>query len=138
AYDREGFTFDKVLAHELVHAMMNDAIGGEAALVLPVWLHEGLAVYGSEQGEQMLDSYLKAFPDRSAEQFINGLEGPHGALDYAEDYLAIKYIHDVHGVNSLHSFVREVIKRRGDIPGAVEYSCNESWEDFKKGAEKFS
>ncbi len=138
AYEREAFNFDKVFAHELVHAMLNDAIGAEAAVVLPVWFHEGLAIYGAEQGEQMLNAYLKTHADLSVEEFINGLEGPHGPLDYVEDYLAFKYIYKEHGINALHYFVRDVIRRKGDIAGAIDVTCGESWEGFKKNAAAFS
>lgn len=138
AYDAEQFNFRKVYAHELVHAMMNDAIGAQAALKLPVWFHEGLAVYGSDQGEQMVADYHQRFTDMSNEAMINGLGGPHTALDYAEDYLAFKYIYAKHGSNALHNFVREVIARDGDIEGALRYTCFENWADFQKNAKEFS
>src|SRR4029077_18607640 len=37
--------FDTVFYHEMTHAVMNDAVGGEAALRIPHWVQEGLAVY---------------------------------------------------------------------------------------------
>ena len=137
AYTRDNFNFEKVLAHELVHAMLNDAIGAESAVILPVWLHEGLAVYGADQGEQMVRSYAAQFPD-DHNQMINGLEGPHTGLDYAEDYLAIKYIYKEHGVNALHNFVRELVARKGDVAGALEYPCHETWPQFQKHARAFA
>ncbi|MCB4756152.1 MAG: hypothetical protein LHV69_03815 [Elusimicrobia bacterium] len=138
AYQKENFDFDKVLAHELVHAMLNDALGAEAALLLPVWLHEGLAVYGAGQGEKMLKNYVYRTSGWSEAKILNGLEGPHGALDYAEDYLAIKYIYEKHGQNSLHNFVRGVVGHRGDIPPAIESSCFETWDDFQKHVRAYS
>jgi hypothetical protein len=138
AYQQESFNFDKVLAHELIHAMINDAVGAEAAQSLPTWLHEGLAVYGADQGEQMMRAYVQRVDNPSADMFLNGLEGPHTAMDYLEDYLAIKYIHDRHGVNSLHNFVGEVIRRKGDIKGAIQYTCFEDWDAFQANARTFS
>lgn len=138
AYEREPFNFDKVFAHELVHAMVHDAMGGDQSFDIPVWLHEGLAVYGADQGEQMARAYLAQMPDKPDEDFLNGLEGPHGALDYAEDYWAIKYMHNRHGVNSLHNFMRELVRRKGDISGALEYTCYESWAEFQENARKFA
>jgi hypothetical protein len=138
SYHRENYNFEKVFAHELVHAMVNDAIGAQAALVLPIWLHEGLAVYGANQGEQMVRSYVYQYFDNAEHRLVKGLESPHGALNYAEDYLAIKYIHDKHGVNSLHNFVHEVILRKGDVPGALQYTCFENWPDFQKNVDGFA
>lgn len=138
AYERDKFNFEKVLAHELTHAFLNDQLGAEAALLLPVWLQEGLAVYASGQGDQMLKYYASQFLRRPEERILNGLEGPHGPLDYAEDFLAIRYIYETHGNNSLHNFVREVVKRKGDVPGAIEYACLENWASFQENARRFS
>jgi hypothetical protein len=50
AYAKENFNFKSVFAHELVHAMLTDEIGPDASYSLPVWFHEGIAVYGAEGG----------------------------------------------------------------------------------------
>jgi len=138
AYDSYNFNFEKVFAHELVHAMMNDAMGAQAAVLLPVWLHEGLAVYGADQGDTMVRSYASQTNGFEEASLLNGLEGPHGALDYAEDYLAIKYIAVEKGTNALHNFVKEIINRKGDVPGSLQYTCGENWDDFQKNARAFS
>ncbi len=133
-YEKEHFDFEKVLAHEITHAMLNDAMGAEASTVLPLWFHEGLAVYAANQGEQMLKSYVYHYGN----SFLNGLDHYASAADYAENYLAFKYIHKKHGSNALHNFVFEVVKRKGDIPNALEYTCFEKWEDFLKNVMEFS
>ena len=138
AYDRDPFNFEKVFAHELVHAMINDAVGAEAAIRLPVWLHEGLAVFGADQGEQMAKSYVYQTSGWSEQKLLLGLENHRGGISYAEDYWAIKYINEKHGSNSLHNFVREIISRKGDIPGALDYTCSETWDSFQKHAREFS
>jgi hypothetical protein len=138
AYERMGFNFEKVFAHELVHAMVNDGIGGEGAMKLPTWFHEGLAVFGSNQGESVTKTYAHQ-NFGTGRSMINGLEGPHGALDYAEDYLAFKYLNERVGSNALHNFVREVVMtRKGDVPGALQYTCNLSWDEFQRRAKEYS
>lgn len=137
AYAAESFNFNKVFSHELVHAMLNDSLGVDS-MKLPVWFHEGLAVYGANQGEQLKDSYVGQIPHSNISTFVNGLEGSHGALDYLEDYLAFKYIHDVHGVNSLRNFIHEVLRRKGDIAGALDYTCLQDWETFLAQARAFA
>jgi hypothetical protein len=137
AYAKEKFNFDKVFRHELFHAMLNDALGPDAANV-PRWLHEGFAVYAADQGEQLISSYLSQVETGDEEKFINGLEGPHGAEDYVEDYLAIKYIREVHGVNSVQGFTRALVANKGDVPAAIQASCFEDWETFQKNAREFS
>jgi hypothetical protein len=136
-YQNNGFTFERVFAHELVHAMLNDALK-ERSLDLPVWFHEGLAVYGANQGDQLIRAILAQYPNANESSFLNGLEGPHGAMDYMEDYLAFAYIHDHHGADALHNFIRDVIARNGDIPGALNYTLHETWDDFQKNAHAYS
>jgi hypothetical protein len=138
AYAKENFNFKSVFAHELVHAMLTDEIGPDASYSLPVWFHEGIAVYGADQGDNMIRAYLAQNPYANETFLLNGLDGPHNALDYAEDYLVFKYIHDTHGVNSLHNFVREVIASKGDIPGSAEKTCFEDWATFQANFKKFS
>lgn len=97
AYVQTQFDFEKVFAHELTHAMVNDEIGGEAAVALPTWFQEGLAVFGADQGDQMVKVYANHYFPSAASVLLNGLDGPHTALDYAEDYLAFKYLWDKKG-----------------------------------------
>lgn len=138
AYEADSFDYKKVFAHELIHAMLNDALGGQAALKIPIWLHEGLAVYGADQGEKMLKNYVYATTGFSESQLINGLEQHSSALDYAENYLAIKYLAVKKGPNCLHGFVRETIKKEGDYKAALLYACNESWENFQRNVTSYS
>jgi len=138
AYKERKFNFEKVLAHELVHAMLNDALGAEAMQIFPVWLNEGLAVYGADQGEKMAQAYVYQYTGFAEGKLINGLEGPHRALDYAEDYWAIKYIPKRHGPNALRLFVDEIVYRKGDVEAAYKYLFQEDWDKFLEGHNKFS
>jgi len=137
AYAKEKFNFDKVFRHELFHAMLNDALEQDAQN-LPRWLHEGFAVYAAGQGDQMINSYLSQIEAGDEEGFINGLEGPHGPQDYVEDYLALKYIRDRHGINSLQGFTRALVAKKGDVAGAIEASCFEDWPSFERNARAYS
>lgn len=133
AYSGESFNFDKVFRHELFHAMINDALGTNA-VNLPVWLHEGMAVYAAGQGEQMVNHYLSLIEAGGEEQLLNGLEGAHGGSDYVEDYLTVKYVLDRHGINSIKALSRELVARGGDARAAIEASCFEDWATFRKNA----
>jgi len=53
AYEKLKFDFEVVLAHELVHAMLNDALGVEAKAVFPRWLNEGIAVYAAGEASKL-------------------------------------------------------------------------------------
>jgi hypothetical protein len=138
AYAQSQFDFDKVFKHELTHAMLNDAFGEEAALKLPIWLHEGVAVFAADQGEKVVKAYVYSTSGFSETKMLNGLEGPHGALDYAEDYLAIKYINSRYGVTGLHTFMRDLVAKKGNIPAVLDYSFRETWDGFQKNVHEFA
>jgi len=50
--------------------MVNDSMGIEGGTKLPVWFHEGLAVYGSDQGEQMTRAYVRRRPKDNPAEFF--------------------------------------------------------------------
>lgn len=138
AYARDRFNFEKVFRHELFHAMLNDALG-DNALNVPHWVHEGMAVFAADQGEQMLDSYLSQIEQGTEEQLLHGLpDGMLGGVDYIEAYLAIQYIRNVHGINSLQAFTRALVADNGDVTAAVQSSCNEDLGTFKANAHDYA
>jgi hypothetical protein len=133
AYASEPFNFEKVFRHELFHAMLNDALGPDA-VNLPIWVHEGMAVYAANQGEQMINAYLSGVEAGDEEQFVNGLDGPHGGQDYVEDFLAVRYLRDRHGMNALPSFTRTLVSSRGNVYSAIEACCSEDAATFQANA----
>ena len=137
AYAGGKFNFDKVFRHELFHAMLNDALGPDAPS-LPRWLHEGMAVYAADQGEQLINAYLTQIEAGDEERFINGLEGPHTAEDYVEDYLAFKYMRERHGANAIQAFSRTLVASKGDVPAAIRAACSEDWAGFQESARTYS
>ncbi|MFN0116905.1 MAG: hypothetical protein ACKVQC_01260 [Elusimicrobiota bacterium] len=137
-FQKDDVNFRGVLGHELVHAMLNDAVGAQASSLLPLWFHEGLAVYGGNQGEEMFLRFLSSVDEKEATRILDGLDEFHSATDYLESYLAFHYIYERKGISSLRNFVKEVVKRKGDISGALSYTCFESWDDFQKNTKEYS
>jgi hypothetical protein len=47
----QSLALPKTISHELVHAYINSAIGAQRYSELPIWYHEGLAIYFSHSGK---------------------------------------------------------------------------------------
>ena len=77
-------------------------------------------------------------PNAEASDFLNGLDIHNSAGDYLEDYLAFEYIRERYGTSPLHNFVRDVVRRHGDIKGALQYTLQTNWSDFQAGARKYA
>ena len=75
--------FRHVIHHELVHAVLNDMMGGtvqalltsRAPIELPMWMNEGIAEYASQQWETDSDMFLRDATDHNNLPPINYLEG---------------------------------------------------------------
>ena len=92
---------DRIIAHEMVHAVMNDAFGTKTRDMQP-WFKEGMAefVHGADErlkrvlGENAADSTkINPFVTR-ATQLLNGASWNGDDLDYAAGYMISKYIFD--------------------------------------------
>jgi Tol biopolymer transport system component len=75
--------FRHVIHHELVHAVLNDMLGGtvqalissRAPIELPMWMNEGIAEYASQKWETDSDMFLRDATDHNYLPPINYLEG---------------------------------------------------------------
>jgi tetratricopeptide (TPR) repeat protein len=80
--------FDRTLTHELVHAMLSRI----APRHLPIWLHEGLAMYfdgtGAAEAEQRLAAARVYVPLSSLEGSFTGLTAEQANLAYEVSALA--------------------------------------------------
>lgn len=88
------FHSDRIIAHEMVHALMGDQITDAGSL--PTWFHEGMAEY-MHGADERLASYVGTNPDAAtAQSFVDA--NPIGGAwngsgeDYATSYAALKYL----------------------------------------------
>lgn len=100
--DLKGEYLDRVLAHEMLHAVMNDYVGVNRILVIGEWVKEGLAEFLHGADERMktviapkgeLDyEKVKKLSERAVE-LIKGNPLKSENMDYASAYLAIRYMY---------------------------------------------
>lgn len=90
---------DRVVTHELVHAMIAHA----APRGVPAWVHEGLASY-FEGGDhawatQALQATRSVYPLEDLERGFGGLDGPSALVAYAESLVAAQLLVERVGPN---------------------------------------
>lgn len=86
------FYNDRIVAHEMVHAVMNSAYGAARANALPTWFKEGMAefIHGADErvSADIANNGLAAVVDQVA-----GGWGSN-SLSYSSAYVATRYLHE--------------------------------------------
>ena len=129
--------FDKIFYHEMTHAVMNDAVGGEASVKIPHWVQEGLAQYVSEEGKDRVIEAAQTVKKSQAKDLLADLDGPYTAQAYPQYYLAIDYLYEKHSVNAVQALVRNLILGKSAIE-AVEDSTGLDWVKFQDEVRDYS
>ncbi len=124
------------VCHEMIHATMSLLMGPKFVSLAP-WVQEGLAVYGAGQGPDKL-AQLVANEGATPKGFPDGLERQEDRLaDYVEAYLAVAYLAEVRGPQSVRTFVDQVVKGVA-VQQAIETVSRASWAQFAKGAADYA
>lgn len=129
--------FDPVFVHEMTHAVLNDAVGGEASQRFPHWVQEGLALHIAGQGDDRVKKAASQYPGFAARELAQDLEGPYQAKAYPQYYLGIQYILEKGGINALQSFVRTLLAGKSTSE-AIQESLSTDWTTFQKEVREYS
>lgn len=130
---------DKVMAHEITHAVIFRILGKHSAR-LPLWFHEGLAEHESQEYADraattaadaaaegsliMLRNLRETFPEKRTE------------LAYAESFLAVRYLVDNHGVSAPRKILAEIAAGNSfdealrNVIGIGETAFENRWHEF--------
>jgi hypothetical protein len=129
--------FDTVFYHEMTHAVMNDATGGEASAKIPHWVQEGLAVYVSGEGEARVKRSAQNLHKSQTASLVFPLGGLVYGAAYAQYYLAIRYLVDKHSVNAVQGLVRDLIAGKS-VEESILDCTGLSWADYQRNVRDFS
>jgi hypothetical protein len=129
--------FDTVFYHEMTHAVLNDAVGGEATLKIPRWLQEGLAVYVSGEGDNRVELAAVSLRRSQADRLVFPLEGNAYGNAYPQYYLAIKYLLEKHSVNAVQGLVRNLIQGQSTAE-AIQDTTGLTWDEYKRNVAQYS
>ncbi len=121
--------FDRVLIHELTHAMVH----GLARRNVPVWLHEGLAMYfeghdAAEAARRLAE--LRTFvPLSQLQGSFMGLTAPQAAVAYLESAVAARVLVDRLGIERI-GMLLQALDNGQTLDQAIE-SHGLTWADFE-------
>jgi hypothetical protein len=133
----DAMDFDKIFYHEMTHAVMNDAVGGDAAEKIPHWVQEGLAQYVSGEGPGRVKDFAQTVKKSQAKELVADLESPYTGRAYPQYYLAIQYMNDKFSVNAIQALVRELILGKSTAE-ALQDSTGQDWVKFQDDLREYS
>ena len=129
--------FDTIFYHEMTHAVMNDAVGGEASAKIPHWVQEGLAQYVSGEGKSRVTQAAQGFKKSQVQALLYDLDGPYTGNAYPQYYLAIECLYEKHTVNAVQALVRDLILGKSVIE-AIEDNTGLGWVKFQDEVRDYS
>ncbi len=129
--------FDAVFMHEMTHAVMNDAVGGDAAMKIPHWVQEGLAQFVTDQGMTRVKEAAGRYKKSQVHALLFKLDGPFSGYAYPQYFLAIEAMHELHSINAVQAMVRNLVVGK-PVVAAVEDAAGCSWDDFQKEVRDYS
>jgi hypothetical protein len=112
--NRLGDGFGGLMAHEMVHAVLDD---GGTAWALPSWLNEGLAMrvgYRRQGQEALTFSQINRLEDALEHKLLLPLpvRGPPSAFGYEQAFAAVLFLEQKLGKEQLLRLVRRTLKER--------------------------
>ncbi len=129
--------FDSLFLHEMTHAVLNDAVGGQAATKIPHWVQEGLAQLISEEGMNRVKKAAGAYRKSQVKALLYDLDGPYSSHAYPQYYLAIEAMEARHSINAVQALVRNLIEGKTVIE-SVEDAAGCPWTEFEKEVRDYS
>lgn len=107
-----GMYNDRIIAHEMVHAIMADAMGDDF-YDMPTWFKEGTAEFIHGADERLKADVAAAGGNiqtivNRAVGLINGNAWAGNSADYSASYLAVKYIASQLGGNSFSDIIASI------------------------------
>jgi len=133
---------NRTLVHELVHCMQKERWGARGEVTVPTWIKEGMAVYLAGQFDaraRALAAHVgrEAAPADAAARLLNGLDGRHTLLDYAEDAAAFAGVEARHGREKTARFIEALLSGMSPREASVK-ALGERWQTFVEESGKFA
>jgi hypothetical protein len=123
--------------YAMTQLILNDVTHGKG---LPVWIQEGLSVYVSGGGDDIVQEVASTVPRSKIEDLVGELNKPYPYLtkrQWARYFLSIQYIASTSGTTVLQTFVRDVVGGKSPAD-AVRDDLGQDWATFKKNVQLYS
>jgi tetratricopeptide (TPR) repeat protein len=122
---------ERIIFHEYTHAVVHEISGGRA----PVWLHEGLAQRSEDSDRDQVPMAFSLIesggprPFTELESSFLTLKGTDARLAYAQSYLAVHCLEDLHGPYSIRELLR-YLRITGNVQDAFKKTTNREYQTF--------
>ena len=152
AHDTES-ALHRTLAHEYAHSLAED-LSGQKGEVLPSWVNEGLAEWAEHEvgiaGDRPVSAYRSMFrkADLVREGALSGdlfdlsslesglawtsREGDEVTLQYAQSYMAMRYLIETYGASAAASMIAD-LGVRGTLGIVLETATGVPYREFESG-----
>lgn len=121
----------KVVVHEFTHVVINNI--ASPGLMVPLWLHEGVAMYEAKQTDQLYE--VGKWVKRNMIPQLDSLES-YGTYDtmsenkvYPFSYTLIEYIINEYGIEKLNEFIRSPSDYNNAF-GVDKDEFEQAWKDY--------
>ena len=129
-HTNKGDYADRIVGHEMVHAVMNSAMGMAKTSTLPTWFKEGSAefIHGADErlkisiveDDAINDSMLDYIIDRGVD-LLNGGGWISDSNEYSASYVLLKYIDkNMKSGKDMKSFMATILGSAGDGAQALK------------------
>ncbi len=130
----------KAFTYAMAEVILNDLAGGDSDKALPIWAQEGLAVYVSGMGEEMVQKVGAEVTRSHVEDLVEDLNRPFPILtrrQFARYYLATKYIVETSGSSTLQAFIRDLLNGKS-AADSIRNVLGQEWPVFEKNVRAFT
>ena len=144
---------NRILAHEYAHSLV-ETISKQKSEVLAKWINEGLAGWSEHEvgisGDRPMSAYRSMFrnADLVREAAVSGdlfdlsslenrlawksREGDQVTLQYAQSYMAMRYLIETYGASAAASMIAD-LGVRGTLGIALETATGVAYREFESG-----
>lgn len=123
----------QVVVHEFTHVVINNTV--QPGTIVPMWLHEGVAMYEAKQTNQLYE--VGKWVKRDKVPSMDTLEsyGSYESMDdnriYPFSYTLVEYIINEYGIEKLNSFIRSPSDYSSAF-GVDKDEFEQAWKDYLK------
>jgi hypothetical protein len=130
---------EATLTHELTHAVLRVTMGNQRYLDLPLWIREGLAIWGARQLRERVEGLVAAALLDGADlgEILDRLNDPHRADPYLAEALMFEYLEQNHGLPVVQGVVGDLAAGQAERV-AFEQNTGFSWEALLDRRDQFS
>ena len=123
----------QVVVHEFTHVVINNTV--QSGVTVPMWLHEGVAMYEAKQTNQLYEVgkwvKLDKIPSIDTLESYGSYKSMEDNRIYPFSYTLVEYVISEHGIEKLNIFIRSPSDYSSAF-GVYKDEFEQAWKDYLK------